>query len=196
MGAIFLSASVPVAGRAPFDADAQPLAIQAAVVALATVVLGRRTLVWGGHPAITPMLWAAAQELGVQYRSTVRLFQSRFFQDDFPEENKYFGNVTYVDAVPGDQAASLRLMRDKMLRSEKFEAGVFVGGMEGIFEEHALFAAVDPNAKVVPLAQTGGAARMLSQRVGYRPPATVGPLDFVRLLYQELGVSPREKRRP
>ena len=54
--------------------------------ALATVVLGRRTLVWGGHPAITPMLWASAQELGVRYTNVVQLFQSKIWNDDFPAE--------------------------------------------------------------------------------------------------------------
>jgi hypothetical protein len=134
--------------------------------------------------------------LGVQYRNTVRLFQSRFFQDDFPVENKHFGNATYVDAVAGDRDASLKAMRDRMLRSEKFEAAVLIGGMEGTLDEQALFTTIHPKAKVVPLAQTGGAARLLSQRMGYQPPPTVGPLDFVRLLYQELGVSPREPRHP
>jgi hypothetical protein len=195
VGAVFLSASVPTAGRTPFDADAQQQAIQSAVAALAMVVLGRRTLVWGGHPAITPMLWAAAQELGVGYRSSVRLFQSRFYADDFPEENKHFGNVTYVDEIPGNEAASLAVMRERMIGSETFDAAVFVGGMEGIFDEHKLFATKHPHAKLVPLLFTGGAARMLSTQLHYQPPPHIGPLDFVRLLYLELGVSPLEKRR-
>lgn len=196
MGAIFLSASVPESGQPPFDADLHPQAIQAAVGALAAVTLGRRTLVWGGHPAITPMLWAAAKELGVQYQTSVRLFQSRHFVDDFPEENKHFGNVTYVDEVPGDLDASLTVMREKMLQSEQFDAAVFIGGMDGVVDEHALFTRFQPSAKIVPLAHTGGAARILSKKIKYHPPASIGPLDFVRLLYQELGVSPRQKRRP
>ncbi len=86
MGAIFLSASVPT--RPPFDADSRPQEIQAAISALAQVALGRKKLVWGGHPAITPLLWAAAQSVGVEYAVAVELFQSRFFKDeDFPQEN-------------------------------------------------------------------------------------------------------------
>jgi hypothetical protein len=195
MRAIFLSASIPTPGRAPFDQDIEPQMIQAAVSALANVVLGRRVLVWGGHPAITPMLWAASQELGVEYANSVRLFQSKFWKDeDFPEENKQFGNVTYVDAVVGDREKSLQAMRLSMLQSESFEAAVFIGGMEGIFDEHKLFSSLYPKAKCVPVAVTGGAARALATSLNYAPPSDLGPLDFVSLFYRELVISPRQKR--
>ncbi len=74
MGAIFLSASVPLLGSAPFDQDSEPQMIQSAVSALATVALGRKTIVWGGHPSITPMLLSSAQDLGVQYATAVWLY--------------------------------------------------------------------------------------------------------------------------
>lgn len=195
MGAVFLSASVPALGRAPFDQDIEPQMIQAAVGALAAAVMGRRVLVWGGHPAITPMLWAAAKSLGVKYADSVRLFQSRFWkEEDFPEENKHFGNVTYVVAVDADRDRSLQAMRLEMLRSSTFEAAVFVGGMEGISDEHALFAHLYPQAKCVPVAVTGGAARMLATKLNYAPPSDIGPLDFTSLFYRELAISPRQQR--
>lgn len=193
MGAIFLSASVP--SREPFSSDCRPQEIQAAVNALAQVALGRRKLVWGGHPAITPLLWAAAQSFGVEYASAVHLFQSRFFKDeDFPKENKHFANVTYVDTVDDDLQKSLAAMRQEMLQSEPFEAAVFIGGMEGIFDEIGMFEKLCPGAKRVPLAITGGASRQLAAQLGYQPPADVGPLDFVSLLYRELAIQPRERR--
>jgi hypothetical protein len=195
MGAIFLSASIPILGRKPFDQDIEPQMIQAAISALATVVLGRRLLVWGGHPSITPMLWASAQDLGVKYANSVRLFQSNFWtEEDFPEENKQFGNVTYVDAVEGDLTKSLRAMRLSMLGSSKFEAAVFIGGMEGIFEEHLMFTSLYPNAKCLPIGVTGGAARMLSSTINYTFPEDIGPIDFVRLFYRELAISPQQLR--
>lgn len=195
MGAIFLSASVPVIGRAPFDQDSEPQFIQSAVSALATVALGRRTIVWGGHPSITPMLWASAQDLGVQYATAVRLFQSRFFStEDFPEENKNFANVSYVDAIEKDLAKSLHYMREKMLRSTQFDAAVFIGGMQGIYDEHAMFSAFHPNAKCLPIAITGGATRTLAARLQYTLPIDLGPLDFVSLMYRELSISPIEPR--
>jgi hypothetical protein len=64
--AIFLSASVPDPNRSSkYFSTADPLAIGAAVSGLVYVTLGRRLLVWGGHPAITPMIWAAADDMGV-----------------------------------------------------------------------------------------------------------------------------------
>ena len=56
--AIFLSAGVPDPKRGPeYAATADTVAICAAVSALVHVALGRRLLVWGGQPAITPMIW-------------------------------------------------------------------------------------------------------------------------------------------
>lgn len=193
MGAIFLSASVPT--RPPFDADCRPQEIQAAISALAQVALGRKKLVWGGHPAITPLLWAAAQAVGVEYAVAVELFQSRFFADeDFPMENKHFANVTYTEPVPGDLAKSLKQMRLAMITSTEFDAAVFVGGMEGIRDEYEIFTATWPNAICIPIEQTGGAACQLALSIGYQPPGDLAPLDFVALLYRELNIRPRQKR--
>lgn len=193
MGAIFLSASVPT--RPPFDADCRPQEIQAAISAVAQVALGRKKLVWGGHPAITPLLWAAAQAVGVEYAVAVELFQSRFFADeDFPMENKHFANVTYTEPVPGDLAKSLKQMRLAMITSTEFDAAVFVGGMEGIRDEYEIFTATWPNATCIPIAQTGGAACQLALSIGYQPPGDLAPLDFVALLYRELNIRPRQKR--
>lgn len=193
MGAIFLSASVPT--RPPFDADCRPQEIQSAISALAQVVLGRKKLIWGGHPAITPLLWAAAKSVGVEYAVAVELFQSRFFKDeDFPQENKQFANVTYVAQVPGDLEKSLRAMRLAMMTSTEFDAAVFVGGMEGVRDEYSMFVAIYPNAICLPIAQTGGAAFQLASEIGYRHPEDVAPLDFVTLLYRALRIRPSQKR--
>lgn len=192
MGAIFLSASVPV--RPPYDADARPQEIQAAINALAQVALGRKKLVWGGHPAITPLLWAAAQSVGVEYAIAVELFQSRLFEEDFPEENKHFANVTYIDAVDGDKAKSLVAMRQAMVNSTDFEAAVFIGGMDGIHDEYEMFIARWPNASCIPISLTGGASRELAKRISYVAGIDSAPLDFVALLYHELKIRPRQKR--
>lgn len=192
MGAIFLSASIPE--QPPFDADSRPQAIQAAVNAMTQVVLGRKKIVWGGHPAITPLLWAAAQSVGVEYSVAVELFQSRLFEDEFPVENKHFANITYVDSVEGDRAKSLFAMRKAMFSSYDFDAAVFIGGMEGIVDEYVLFKACCPGAICIPIAQTGGAARDLAHRLGYQAPPGIAPLDFVSLLYKELGIRPSQQR--
>lgn len=85
MSAIFLSASIPVPGRGTYYEDADPFLIQFAIRELLLVALGRRLIVWGGHPAITPMVWSVCEDLGVQYAQSVMLFQSKNFQEFFPE---------------------------------------------------------------------------------------------------------------
>lgn len=192
MGAVFLSASVPT--REPYSSDCRPQQIQAAVNALAQVVLGRKKLVWGGHPAITPLLWSAAQAVGVEYAAAVELFQSRLFQKALPEENKNFANVRLIDAVREDVEASLLAMRTAMFTSSEFEAAVFIGGMHGILEEYTLFTSYWPNATCIPIAQTGGATLHLAQHLNYLPPDDLAPLDFVALLYRGLGIRPSQKR--
>jgi hypothetical protein len=130
--AVFLSASVPDPRRHErYHSTADVMAIRAAVSAFVNVVLGRIHLVWGGHPSITPMVWLVARSLGVDYSRAVTLYQSRFFEEDFPEENRRFKNVVYTPAVPGDMPASLAKMRNQMLTERKYTAGVFIGGMEG-----------------------------------------------------------------
>lgn len=192
MGAIFLSASVPT--REPYSADCRPQEIQAAINALAQVVLGRKKLVWGGHPAITPLLWSAAQAVGVEYTEAVELFQSRLFEKVLPAENKNFTNIRLVDAVGEDVEASLLEMRKAMFTSTEFDAAVFIGGMHGILDEHKLFTSYWPKATCIPIAQTGGATAKLACELNYLPPDYLAPLDFVALLYGGLGIRPSQKR--
>lgn len=189
MGQIFLSASVPVEGRGDFFDSADPFLIQVAVRELMTVCLGRRRVVWGGHPAITPMIWAICENLGVEYASAVRLYQSRLFEECFPQENSRFGNVVYTNAIGKDEAASLDHMRRAML-SEPFEAAVFIGGMEGIFAEYEIFRELHPQAGVVAVAAPGGAAMQLSRRLKQR---NIG-IDFAQMFHRKLGIAAAEPR--
>lgn len=145
MSAIFLSASVPRAGEARSDAPADPLLIQRAVRELFGAMIERKRIVWGGHPTITPIIWTICQELGNRYAKSVVLYQSRFFRKHFPDENKHFPNVVYVNAVPGDREASLLRMREAMLSREDLTAAAFIGGMEGVAAEYALFKRFHPN---------------------------------------------------
>jgi hypothetical protein len=193
MSAIFLSASVPDAdeGRRYFE-NADPFLIQFAVREFLTAALGRRLVVWGGHPAITPMVWAVCEDLGVKYSDSVVLYQSRFFEEDFPEENAHFKNVEYVEAS-GDRKTSLFLMRNTMLSRKDLSAAVFIGGMGGILVEHEMFSQYHPNAKVLAVGSPGGAAKELAMKIG-TPADKREQLDFVELFHSELGIEPDEKR--
>jgi hypothetical protein len=190
-GAVFLSASVPVEGRAGYE-TANRLLIREAIGAVAEVVLGRKLLVWGGHPAITPMLWAAAEALGVEYAATVQLFQSTFFEDQYPEDNERFQNVTYVPST-GDRENSLLEMRRQMLLSHSFDSAVFIGGMEGIWEEYQMLRNLCPTAKIIALPSAGGVARTVFEELQL-PKELRNATDFTRWLYELLGIRTNEPR--
>jgi len=189
MSAIFLSASIPVAGRGTYYEDADPFLIQFAVRELLVVALGRRPIVWGGHPAITPMVWSVCEDLGVQYAHSVLLFQSKLFQDYFPQENERFANVRYVDAVQNDRERSLLSMRKSMMEGE-FEAGVFIGGMNGVEEECDLFMQLHPRAKIIALGSPGGAAK----RIAKKHDEDVERIDYLRLFAERLEIDTTEPR--
>ncbi len=191
--AIFLSASVPVPGRGTYYERADPFLIQFAVRELITVALGRRLIVWGGHPAITPMVWAACEDLNVNYGDAVILYQSTFFKDVFPEENRRFGNVQLVDHVLGDRDASLLKMRQAMLSRNDLSMAVFIGGMEGVTAEYELFIKHHPDAAILPVAAPGGAARDLAANLG-QDPKQMDDVDFSRIFHDALGISPNAPR--
>ena len=193
--AIFLSASVPDPKRAPdYAATADSVAITAAVTALVYVTLGRRQLIWGGHPAITPMIWAVAESMNVEYGQWVRLYQSNWFRDQFPEDNKRFRNVTYTDAVDLDRDKSLRHMRERMFKEHQFDAAIFIGGMGGVVEEFDLFSKLQPKANVIPVMSTGGAVLELEKRVQSFPEDLRSDFDYVSLFHRRLHVAPQELR--
>jgi hypothetical protein len=186
MNEIFLSASVPIVGRGNYHETADPFLIQYAVRELVISVIRSSRIVWGGHPAITPMIWAICESLGVDYSQSVVLYQSKFFSDFFPEENQKFKNVNYVDAVNNDLNASLLKMRIEMLSRPQLSAAVFIGGMEGIHTEYDLFKSFHPRAKVLPVGGTGGAAGELAHNL-YAPGHLASySIDFASLFHTEL----------
>lgn len=192
--AIFLSASVPDPKKAPeFAETADPVAITAAVSALVYVTLGRRRLVWGGHPAITPMIWLVAQELEVDYGSWVTLYQSRYFEDEYPEDNARFNNVIYTEPVDGDLEKSLLAMRVRMLSDNSLFAAVFIGGMGGVVSEFELVRQLQPTAHLIPVASTGGAALTITHLAQITEDLR-DDLDYISLFHRQLAISVREER--
>jgi hypothetical protein len=190
VSAIFLSASVPLVNRGNYHETANPFLIQCAVRELIISVIRQHKIVWGGHPAITPMIWAICEDLEIEYSDVVILYQSSFFQDRFPEENQRFRNVILTDAVPGDQNSSLLLMREKMLSRDDLAAAVFIGGMEGVEAEYDLFIRFHPQAKVLPVAASGGASLALAKRVGKFDESELHDVDFSRLFHSHLSALP------
>jgi len=192
--AIFLSAGVPDPRRGPeYAKTADTVAIVAAVSALVHVTLGRRLLVWGGQPAITPMIWFVAEGLGVDYGRWVRLYQSNHFKDEFPEDNKRFSNVEYTEDL-GDRERSLLLMRERMFSDYSFTAAVFIGGMKGIIDEFDLLEKMHPAAIKIPVISAGGAVLDLVPRMGMVSPDLATDMDYVALFHRHLGISVKENR--
>lgn len=192
MDAIFLSASVPIAGRGNYHETANPFLIQCAVRELVISVVRTHRIVWGGHPSITPMIWSICEDLDVSYADSVVLYQSRFFEDRFPEENARFGNVVFTDAVSGDREASLSLMREEMLARDDLIGAVLIGGMDGVETELAMFRHFHPDGFILPVAAAGGAAREIALREAGGQAFEVDDVDFARLFHRSIRFAPTQ----
>lgn len=189
---IFLSASVPIPSRDPvYFRTADVVAIRDAVRALTMVVLEQRAqLVFGGHPAITPMIRLQIAETGMPVGEHVVMFQSRYFARSFPKDNAAFEHVELVDAIPDDKKASLTAMRQAML-APPFTASIFIGGMEGVEDEYALFKELNPGSPVFPIASTGAAAERLfagDAELRERIPQLHNEISYLTLMRQLLSV--------
>jgi hypothetical protein len=163
---VFLSASFPSGERGerfrPYDPDAIADAVTA--VAQAVLVAGGR-IVFGAHPTISPLILLIAGELG--RLEVVDVYQSRYFEGRVPQETldlieRGYGVLHWTDHDPDDRDRSLQWMRERMLRNEPLAAAVFIGGMEGIFDEDRLLAEIQPDAPRLPVQAPGGAARKLA----------------------------------
>lgn len=158
--AVLLSASLPDPNRDPsYFRSADLTAIRDATRALATVVLPHSNLVFGGHPAVSPLVRAIAERLG--RTDSVKIYQSAYFIAEFPKDNAAFSDCVVVPEVPGDREASLATMRLRMMTESRFTAAVFLGGMEGVEEEYDLFSELNPGVPTFPVGSTGAAAKRL-----------------------------------
>jgi hypothetical protein len=158
---IFLSASTPLPDRdQKYIETADIIAIRDAVIALATVVLPHHRIIWGGHPSITPLIYYVMDKLELNIQKHVKLYQSLWFKDKFPEDNNKFENIVFTNKQ-GDIPSSIKLMREKMFSENEFSAAVFIGGMNGIEDEFRMFNKYNPEALLLPVASTGGATKIV-----------------------------------
>ena len=158
---IFLSASIPFKERhEKYYNTADIIAIRDSVIALASLVIPKYRLIWGGHPSITPIIYYVLEKFEIDIQSHVKLYQSKYFEKIFPVENKEFETVEITDDL-GELKPSIELMRQKMLCDNVFDAGVFIGGMDGVEDEYKLFKQLHPNVIILPIASTGAAATII-----------------------------------
>lgn len=158
---VFLSASIPYPDRdKKYYATADIVSIRDAVRALATVVIPKAHLVWGGHPSITPLIRFVMDKMNVDLKKHVTLYQSLFFEEYFPSDNFAFENIVLTERR-NNRDESLELMRNMLFNENDFKVGIFIGGMEGINDEYLMFKEKHPNALILPMASTGAAAKIL-----------------------------------
>lgn len=160
---IFLSASIPLPERDPKYIDsADIIAIRDAIIAFVTTVLPHHRIIWGGHPSITPLVYYVMEKLNLNIHKHVTLYQSKFFEKYFPDDNNKFENVILTDIIENDRDKSLLNMRERMLSESEFSAAVFIGGMEGVIDEYNMFREKYPNVDILlPIASTGAASKEL-----------------------------------
>ncbi|MEO9849544.1 MAG: hypothetical protein ABJE80_14155 [Reichenbachiella sp.] len=161
---VFLSASIPYPDRdKKFYDTADIVSIRDAVRALATVVIPKAHLIWGGHPSITPLIRFVLERMDIDLKKHVTLYQSLFFEDKFPKDNFAFENIVLTPKEEG-LVESLATMRKSLIEDNEFKVGVFIGGMEGINDEYEIFVKAHPEAIILPMASTGAASKFLYDR--------------------------------
>jgi hypothetical protein len=165
---IFLSAGIPDPHDEEYFRTADVIAIRDAVIALTSVMVTKYKLIWGGHPAITPLIRQVLARMEVRAFQQVLLYQSLHFANEFIRDNDYFERIEYTDKM-GSRADSLNELRRRMLVADehRFIAGIFIGGKDGVEEEFRIFRDHHPQAKLFPIASTGGAARIIYEKKGF-----------------------------
>lgn len=166
MKKIFLSASIPYLGREYFDGS-NPLLIREAVVAFTRVCMEYNIeFYFGGHPAISPLVYQIAKNYLGDKDAPIRIYQSEWFKDMTPTEIKYYGNIVWTPKRE-DIGASVQLMREQMFEENKDTCcAVFIGGMEGIIDEANKISSLCPDIKMMPMASTGCASATVYHKMG------------------------------
>jgi hypothetical protein len=156
---VFLSASVPLPTRDKrFHSTADVLAIKEAIKALIVEIIPRGRIVFGGHPAITPLISALMKDHYPEKLKQAVLYQSLEFDEQFPQEVLDFLEVIFTPKSTDGRDSSLLEMRRRMIQDSRIDAAIFIGGMDGVIEEYKLVKELAPNAKILPIASTGAAA--------------------------------------
>jgi hypothetical protein len=152
--------------------------IAAAVKALAGAIFQRKwDLVFGAHPAISPLVLMIAREYGVKHR--VIIYQSTYFEHHVSPAVRTLTDEGYgllepvlhhpSELPPGPEEPvnptqcpkSLASMRNRMMAHPGVSGLVLIGGDTGLRLELELFAARPERLPIIPIGAPGGIAREL-----------------------------------
>lgn len=194
---VMLSASLPqdLAGTS----RAQEL-FDVIVAVVGGVLSADGTLVFGGHPSVTPLVHRVASSLGFE-EPRVALFQLRKFRQEVPKEaydERVFGGVIWVghESQPDSTslAEDLAEMRARMVNMAR--AGIFlggktesnIGGVPGIRDEYERFIARHEAGPAYLLGGLGGEALRIIQSLeqsGGREPNSLSDDELADVRYAD-----------
>jgi hypothetical protein len=169
---VFLSAAMPEPDPAIDPAVSNERMYSFIAAFVGAVLSGKGSIVFGGHPTITPVVHRVVKEAGLP--AALHLHQLLRFKGMTPPEvddREVFADVTWhgIQNPPTIQDGigdELGLMRDAMVQSA--DAAVFLGGKRqglggrpGILDELERFRAAHPNGRAHLVGFLGGATEEL-----------------------------------
>lgn len=179
---VFLSASVPYPRKRPDDTPetlatlqrdietARPTRIRDAVVDITRALFAAGYgITFGAHPAISPLVLQVARETPAPADDApdplVAIWQSAWYRDQIPTSTLRLAAwdrgcwiLTPAAATPRE---SLSAMRRAMLTAGDIIGAVFIGGMDGVYEEALNFSDFCQRRPMFAIGSTGAAARRL-----------------------------------
>jgi hypothetical protein len=144
-------------------------------------------------PQSPPLILAVCEDLGVDNRAAVTIYQSKYFAKVTPKVNLRFENLIEVDST-GDRQSSLELMRRAMFSHNNFEAAAFIGRQQGILDEYVQFKGDHPQANVITLRSPGGASASIDHLLKPNEKDYDELLDYVGLFTHGLGIGLNSER--
>lgn len=183
---IFLSASVPTPDRGFERIEDAAFEIEQAVISLARSIFSAGgTLVFGGHPSISPLVAMVAGEYQPAFLAEsgegeraplTTIYQSEAFRERAVEANFLIFKLQSAKVVwtpvrrdSGETQSidgSLFDMRTAMVEQTAPAAMVCIGGMDGVHEEVEIYRKYFPRRPVFVLGRTGGASGILALQKG------------------------------
>jgi hypothetical protein len=172
------SQSVFLSAGPPADADEFLIdAFEEAVISCARAVLsGGGRLVFGGHPAVSPLVAMIAGEYvrGHTGAPLIDIYQAEPFRGFLPDETLLLFNLghakihwtprvndeVFAPGAPLPQK-SLEVMRERMIGDTNPIAMIAIAGKQGITDEYDVFHRQRPAAPIFLLPRTGGHTRTL-----------------------------------